>query len=552
VPGYLARLFRRVAAEPEPIPQSEPLPATVPNSAGGHAFPVDDWTRLDRFLILGSEGGSYYAAERRLTLENAQAVARCLAADGPRTVARIVAVSAAGRAPKPDPALFALALATAAPDLATRRAALAALPRICRTGAHLLHFAALADGLRGWGRGLRRAVGRWYLAQEVHALGYQLLKYRQREGWSQRDLLRLSHPETDEPARRALFDWVCRGTTGATLPPLVAAAAELGRCADAAHVAALIRAHDLPREAVPTPLLNEAAVWDALLDRMPLGALIRSLGKLAAVGVLGASAEEYRPEWKLALLEACGRRPPPPRDRTPDVVAALQDRARVARARLHPLGILLAQRVYAQGHGERGRLRWAPVPAVVQALDAAFHAAFRYVEPARKRLVVAVDISASMGCGGIAGTTLTPREAAAALALLLLTTEPQVHVLGFGDTLVPLKLRSGMPVDQAVRVVSDLPFGATDCALPMLHALAHGIEADGFVVLTDSETWAGAIHPAEALRRYRAATGIAAKLVVMGMVSNGFSIADPDDAGMLDVVGFDAAAPALVTDFLRG
>ena len=43
--------------------------------------------------------------------------------------------------------------------------------------------------------------------------------------------------------------------------------------------------------------------------------------------------------------------------------------------------------------------------------------------------------------------------------------------------------------------------------------------------------------------------GIAAKLVVVAMASNGFSIADPEDAGMLDVVGFDAAAPQLIADF---
>ncbi len=72
------------------------------------------------------------------------------------------------------------------------------------------------------------------------------------------------------------------------------------------------------------------------------------------------------------------------------------------------------------------------------------------------------------------------------------------------------------------------------------------------MVYTGSETWAGAIHPVQALREYREKTGIAAKLVVVGMVSNGFSIADPDDGGMLDVVGFDAAAPAVNADFIRG
>src|SRR5262245_34948535 len=43
-------------------PQSEPIPGSnqVPNNAGGHAFAVDNWTRLDRFLVLGTENGSYY------------------------------------------------------------------------------------------------------------------------------------------------------------------------------------------------------------------------------------------------------------------------------------------------------------------------------------------------------------------------------------------------------------------------------------------------------------------------------------------------------------
>ena len=107
-------------------PQTEPIPGTaqVANSAGGYAFAVDDWTRLNRFLILGSEGGSYYAAERALTAENAQAVLRCIAADGLRTVREIVTVSDAGRAPKNDPAIFALALAASHGDAETRKAAL--------------------------------------------------------------------------------------------------------------------------------------------------------------------------------------------------------------------------------------------------------------------------------------------------------------------------------------------------------------------------------------------------------------------------------------------
>ena len=75
------------------------------------------------------------------------------------------------------------------------------------------------------------------------------------------------------------------------------------------------------------------------------------------------------------------------------------------------------------------------------------------------------------------------------------------------------------------------------------------VELDTFVVYTDNETWGGRMHPSQALKKYRQQTGIPAKLVVVGMVSNGFSIADPNDAGMLDVVGFDTATPQLIADF---
>ena len=52
--------------------------------------------------------------------------------------------------------------------------------------------------------------------------------------------------------------------------------------------------------------------------------------------------------------------------------------------------------------------------------------------------------------------------------------------------------------------------------------------------------------------QYRDKMGIPAKMIVVGMISNGFTIADPDDAGMLDVVGFDTAVPQLMSDFVVG
>jgi 60 kDa SS-A/Ro ribonucleoprotein len=149
-------------------------------------------------------------------------------------------------------------------------------------------------------------------------------------------------------------------------------------------------------------------------------------------------------------------------------------------------------------------------------------------------------------------------------------TEPRHEIVGFhasrggwksgrqgthgwaDDGLTPLAISPRQRLTDAVRAVSDLPFGATDCALPMLYALAKDREVDTFVIYTDSETWAGSVHPAQALRMYRERSGIPARLIVVGMVSNGFTIADPADPGMLDIVGFDTATPGVVTGFAAG
>ena len=96
-----------------------------------------------------------------------------------------------------------------------------------------------------------------------------------------------------------------------------------------------------------------------------------------------------------------------------------------------------------------------------------------------------------------------------------------------------------------------MPMGGTDCALPMIWARATGTAVSAFVTYTDSETWAGNIHPAQALRQYRDEFVGNAKAVVVGMTSNGFTLADPNDRGMLDVVGFDTSVPAVISDFVR-
>lgn len=107
-------------------------------------------------------------------------------------------------------------------------------------------------------------------------------------------------------------------------------------------------------------------------------------------------------------------------------------------------------------------------------------------------------------------------------------------------------------LDTALEKLSAIPMGGTDCSLPMLYALERKIPVDVFAVYTDSETWHGTVHPSQALKMYRDKMGIPAKLIVLGMVANNFTIADPNDGGMLDVVGFDTSVPQVMAEFARG
>jgi 60 kDa SS-A/Ro ribonucleoprotein len=138
------------------------------------------------------------------------------------------------------------------------------------------------------------------------------------------------------------------------------------------------------------------------------------------------------------------------------------------------------------------------------------------------------------------------------MAMATAKVEPQFHAMAFSTTFMPLTISPRQRLDDVLKTVDNLPFSGTDCALPMIWATENEVEVDTFVIYTDNETWAGNIHPFQALAEYRRKMGRQALLIVVGMTATGFTIADPNDPGMLDVVGFDTAAPQVMADFTRG
>lgn len=507
----------------------------VRNNSGAYVFQLGDFDALQRFLLLGTEGGSFYLSEKQLTADAAKKTIACIAQDGRKAVDMIVAISDAGRAPKNDPAIFALALAAADSNPDTRTYALSKLHLVCRIPTHLFHFVTYVQQFRGWGRGLKRAVADWYQRMPTDKLAYELIKYQNRDGWRNGDVLRLAHPKPDDQVRSAIYKYALKGVEGVhdkypgiDLPDVIGAF-ELAKDAPNKELIKLIEQYNLTREMLPTEALNDADVWDALLQRMPLTALIRNLGNMSKVGLL-------RPLSDAAKL----------------VKEKLLNREQLKKARIHPISILIAMKVYEAGHGVLGKGEWKPVPSVVNALNDAFYLAFDYLEPTGKRFLYAIDVSGSMTWSAISPTTpITPAEAAAALALACAKTEEEHYIMGFAEKFRDLGITPRMRLDEALKQTAAQTFGGTDCSVPLVWARENKINVDCFVTLTDSETNGARKHPHTMLTQYRADRIRTARQIVVGMTATDFTIADPNDPLSLDIAGFDSSIPGLIQEFVR-
>jgi len=264
---------------------------------------------------------------------------------------------------------------------------------------------------------------------------------------------------------------------------------------------------------------------------MPLGTTIRQLGRLTSLGLL--TEPEYR-------QMACDR---------------ITDARGLTRARIHPMNIYLALRTYQAGQGQRGHLSWQPQPEIVSALETAFFAAFRSRSKSSRSLVVGVDCSGSMWGSSVAGVPgLTAAEAGSVMAFLQVHDNPQATVIAFSTYAQPVEFRQVETLAQIQAASRSWGVnGGTDCSQPMLWAMANRPGVEGFCIWTDDETWAGRLHPVEALSQYRVRNNnLTSKLAVASMVATGYRTAGGyDDAGLLQVVGLDEAAPGVISDFLE-
>lgn len=529
-------------------------PAQVKNEAGGYSFEIDELMKLKRFLVIGTEGGHYYVNEKKMTKNSLTNIKKLIKKDGTAVVDTVVNVSHEGLAQKNDQALFVLAMCASCPDENTRSYALANLNKVARIGTHLFTFTTYVDQMRGWGKGLQKAISRWYNEKNPNSLAKQVCKYPSRkvEGempWSHRDLLRKAHTRPASPQHAAIYRYVTQGEMDAEYLPAYIWGHEDAKTAKTSELPALIKKYGLVRESLPTEALNDPKVWQTMLDSgMPITAMIRNLGNMSKHGVL-------KPMSKFEKI----------------VTQTITDEGVLRDGRVHPMNVLSAYVTYNSGRGHRGSGSWTVNQRVKDALDEAFYKSFKFVEPTGKNILIAIDVSASMTWDktGVAG--LDCRECAAVLSMVTARVEDNYHITYFssgssrygygryGRRSKSFDYSGGIGVypcgpkdrlDTVIQRTNGLPAGGTDCALPMLYAMKENIDVDAFLILTDNDTWAGNVHPHQALEEYRRQTGRNSKLISVGMVANDFTIADPNDPRQLDISGFDSSTPQVISNFI--
>lgn len=545
-----------------PTPQSEKENSLqVKNSAGGFTFTVTDKVRLERFLILGTENGTYYTNEKKITKENFEFLKALIERDEAMVIEVVRDVSVNGRAFKNTQAILTVAALFVYGKIKPR----SLMHEVCRTGTHLFEFAEFVELLGGWGPAKRKAVAEWYRNKTPDNLAYQVVKYRQRNGWTHRDLFRLTHPQGSFTP--GIGEFLLNKPYDGVNHELIVGFKLIQSMETISGVLATLDTHpNLPWEAIPTHFHKEPKVWRKLFYNGQLKgqALVRNITRLARIGAFDdmVFARDYANK--------------------------LVDEDMIKYTRLHPMNYLQALHVHEVGQiwrpkklGDRvpanakyinGAHRvkdWTTSPVIKDALNAGFYLAFKYVEPSNKRTFIGLDVSGSMS-NEMSGLDMSCAMTVAAMAMATAKTEPYYQIYGFSDgtnyrrsvyygsssyereVLSDLGISPNMDLNTVMRKTADLNFGRTDCALPMKWALRNKVEVDTFAIYTDNETWFGGIHPHKALEKYRQGMGIDAKLVVVACTPTEFTIADPRDRGMLDIVGADSNLPKLISEFSAG
>ncbi|MCC0176172.1 TROVE domain-containing protein [Waterburya agarophytonicola K14] len=519
-------------------PQNKAIPGResemIQGRSGGYMFEAGIWQTLSRCLLIGTANSTYYAGKRELTDDFVDTVKEAIALDHQR-VAKEIVYASDGRSINNSAPILALVLLSMGDSSEAKQAFIEIFPQVVRTGSHFYEWLSYTKSMRGFGKVIKQVGTAWLSREDVKGLAYQLLKYQQRHGFSNRDALRLFHVKPVSEEHDRLYNWVVNGWT--ELPAEVPSEATkqiwwyewLKRHPEETHRA--IAEGRLTHE-MAAPVGNmDCQAWQLLFDTMPIGAMLRNLGSLTDLGVLRVDAID-----NLDRLEC-----------------VLNNRKYLRKGRIHPIDVLKALKTYASG-GKVGRSRktWTPVPRIVDILEKALEMSFEVVQPTNKVFLHAVDISGSMSGYVAESVGLNCCEIATAMALVTAKAEKNYAIRGFSTKFIDLEISKRDSFRSALKKASNRNFGGTDASVAYDWAIKNKFNADVICFWTDNESWAGRKHPSWALKEYRQKVNPKAKAVYVTLAPYNITLVDPQDNNSWDLAGFDPGIPRLIQMIASG
>ncbi|MBC6419648.1 MAG: TROVE domain-containing protein [Prochloron sp. SP5CPC1] len=527
-------------------PQSQPIPGRekemIQGRSGGFMFNAGIWQMLRRCLLIGTAQSTYYAGKQELTEDFVQVIKEAIATN-PNKVAEEIVYASDGRAINNSAPLFALVLLSMGATPEAKKAFQEIFPQVVRTGSHFYEWLSYTKAMRGFGKVVREVGKRWLSRENVKSLTYQLLKYQQRYGFSHRDAKRLFHVQPPTEEHNALFRWVVKGWDEMPTEIPTEALAQiwwyewLKRNPNKTHEA--IAQGNLTHEMVAPVGKMDKQAWQLLFDKMPIGAMLRNLGSLTELEVLRVDT-------------------PANLDR---VEGVLNSSTYLRKGRIHPIDALKALKTYQSG-GRIGRSKktWNPVGRIVDILEKAVELSFDVVEPTEKVFMHAVDISGSMSYGVVSSVGMSCCEIATTMALVTAKAEKNYAIRGFSTKFRDLGIskkdsfRSAIRNGSATRCAkaSNQNFGGTDASVAYDWMIKNKFKADIICFWTDSESWAGNSHPAQALAKYRQKVNENIRAVYVTLAPYGITLVDPKDPLSWDLGGFDPGIPRLIQMLAQG
>ncbi len=518
--------------------QTKPIPGRekemIQGRSGGFMFDAGTWQMLRRCLLIGTAKSTYYAGKRELTEDFVKVVKAAITAN-PNKVAQEIIYASDGRAINNSAPIFALVLLSMGATPEAKKAFQEIFPQVVRTASHFYEWLSYTKALRGFGKVVREVGRQWLCREDVKGLAYQLLKYQQRHGFSNRDALRLFHVKPPTEDHNALFHWVVKGWEGLPAEIPSEAIAQiwwyewLKRNPNKTHEA--IAQGKLTHEmAAPVGKMDKQA-WQLLLDKMPVGAMLRNLGSLTELGVLRADQ-------------------PANLDR---IKAVLNNPKYLRKGRIHPIDALKALKTYQSG-GKIGRSKktWNPVGRIIDILEKTVELSFDVVEPTSKVFMHAVDVSGSMSWGVVDSVGMSCCEIATTMALVTAKAEKNYAIRGFATDFRDLNISRKDSFSSAIAKARNQNFGGTDASAAYNWMIKHKFKADVICFWTDSESWAGNSHPAQALAKYRKKVNPHIKAVYVTLAPYQITLVDPKDPLSWDLGGFDPGFPRLIQMLAQG